>query len=85
MKNAYLRALTIGVLITFAPLALASAQTDISVSDHSWIKGQQDALAAMKEDLQGHPATAPVLPQRQLDLISRLQGDIAAQTNAMGE
>ncbi|MCU6194780.1 type-F conjugative transfer system pilin assembly protein TrbC [Enterobacter sichuanensis] len=85
MKNAYLRALTIGVLITFAPLALASAQTDISVSDHSWIKGQQDALAAMKEDLQGHPATAPVLPQRQLDLISRLQGDIAAQTKAMGE
>lgn len=86
MKNAYLRALTIGVLIAFAPLALASAQTDISVSDHSWIKGQQDALAAMKEDLQGHPATDwSVLPQRQQDLISRLQGDIAAQTNAMGE
>ncbi|HDC4774798.1 TPA: type-F conjugative transfer system pilin assembly protein TrbC, partial [Enterobacter cloacae] len=49
MKNAYLRALTISVMIAFAPLALASAQTDISVSDHSWIKGQQDALAAMKE------------------------------------
>lgn len=86
MKNAYLRVLTIGVLIAFAPLALASAQTDISVSDHSWIKGQQDALAAMKEDLQGHPATDwSVLPQRQQDLISRLQGDIAAQTNAMGK
>lgn len=28
MKNAYLRVLTIGVLIAFAPLALASAQTD---------------------------------------------------------
>jgi conjugal transfer pilus assembly protein TrbC len=28
---------------------LASAQTDISVSDRNWIKGQQDALAAMKE------------------------------------
>jgi conjugal transfer pilus assembly protein TrbC len=85
MKNAYLRALTISVMIAFAPLALASAQTDISVSDHSWIKGQQDALAAMKEDLQGHPAAAPVLPQQQLDLINRLQGDIAAQTNKMGE
>lgn len=60
MKNAYLRALTISVMIAFAPLALASAQTDISVSDHSWIKGQQDALTAMKEDLQGirrpHPS-----------------------------
>jgi len=85
MKNAYLRALTISVMIAFAPLALASAQTDISVSDHSWIKGQQDALAAMKEDLQGHPAAAPVLPQRQLDLINHLQGDIAARTNTMGE
>ena len=52
MKNAYLRALTISVMIAFAPLALASAQTDISVSDHSWIKGQQDALAAMKEGMQ---------------------------------
>jgi conjugal transfer pilus assembly protein TrbC len=83
MKNAYLRALTISVMIAFAPLALASAQTDISVSDHSWIKGQQDALAAMKEDLQDHPAAAPVLPQQQLDLINRLQGDIAAQTNTM--
>ena len=48
MKNAYLRALTISVMIAFAPLALASAQTDISVSDHSWIKGQQDALAAIE-------------------------------------
>lgn len=85
MKNAYLRALTISVMIAFAPLALASAQTDISVSDHSWIKGQQDALTAMKEDLQGHPAAAPVLPQQQLDLINRLQGDIAARTNTMGE
>jgi conjugal transfer pilus assembly protein TrbC len=85
MKNAYLRALTISVMVAFAPLALASAQTDISVSDHNWIKGQQDALAAMKEDLQGHPAAAPVLPQRQQDLINRLQGDIAAQNNTMGE
>ena len=85
MKNAYLRALTISVMVAFAPLALASAQTDISVSDHNWIKGQQDALAAMKEDLQGHPAAAPVLPQRQQDLINRLQGDIAAQNNKMGE
>lgn len=86
MKNAYLRALTIGVLITFAPLALASAQTDISVSDHNWIKGQQDALAAMKEDLQGHSSTdLSLLPQRQQDLINRLQGNIAAQSTSMGE
>lgn len=86
MKNAYLRALTIGVLITFAPLALASAQTDISVSDHNWIKGQQDALAAMKEDLQGHSSTdLSLLPQRQQDLINRLQGNIAAQSTSMAE
>ena len=45
MKNAYLRALMVSVMVGFAPLALASAQTDISVSDHNWIKGQQDALA----------------------------------------
>lgn len=50
MKNAYLRALMVSVMVGFAPLALASAQTDISVSDHNWIKGQQDALANMKED-----------------------------------
>ena len=85
MKNAYLRALTISVMIAFAPLALASAQTDISVSDHSWIKGQQDALAAMKEGMQDHPAVAPVLSRHRLALINRLQGDIAAQTNTMGE
>jgi conjugal transfer pilus assembly protein TrbC len=61
MKNAYFRALTISVLIAFAPLVLASAQTDISVRT---ITGSKDSrtLAAMKEDLQGHPAL-PVLPQ----------------------
>lgn len=86
MKNAYLRALTISVMIAFAPLGWASTQTDISVSDHNWIKGQQDALAAMKEDLQSHPTTdLSVLPQRQQDLINRLLGDIAAQSTSMGE
>lgn len=87
MKNAYLRALTISVMVGFAPLALASAQTDISVSDHNWIKGQQDALAAMKEDLQSQPAGVSVLPQPQpqQELINRLQGNIAAQTSTMGD
>jgi len=86
MKIAYLRALTISVMIAFAPLARASTQTDISVSDHNWIKGQQDALAAMKEDLQGHSSTdLSLLPQRQQDLINRLQGNIAAQSTSMGE
>ncbi|MFH7803497.1 type-F conjugative transfer system pilin assembly protein TrbC [Enterobacter cloacae] len=86
MKIAYLRALTISVMIAFAPLARASTQTDISVSDHNWIKGQQDALAAMKEDLQGHPSTDLfLLPQQQQDLINRLQGNIAAQSTSMGE
>lgn len=86
MKIAYLRALTISVMIAFAPLVWASTQTDISVSDHNWIKGQQDALAAMKEDLQSHPTTdLSVLPQRQQDLINRLQGDITAQSPSMGE
>ncbi|HDC4393531.1 TPA: type-F conjugative transfer system pilin assembly protein TrbC [Enterobacter cloacae] len=86
MKIAYLRALTISVMIAFAPLARASTQTDISVSDHNWIKGQQDALAAMKEDLQGHPSTdLSLLPQQQQDLINRLQGNIAAQSTSMGE
>ncbi|HCR1076997.1 TPA: type-F conjugative transfer system pilin assembly protein TrbC [Enterobacter cloacae] len=86
MKIAYLRALTISVMIAFAPLARASTQTDISVSDHNWIKGQQDALAAMKEDLQGQSSTdLSLLPQRQQDLINRLQGNIAAQSTSMGE
>ena len=76
MKIAYLRALTISVMISFAPLVWASTQTDISVSDHNWIKGQQDALATTKEDLQSHPTTdLSVLPQRQQDLINRLQGE----------
>lgn len=86
MKIAYLRALTFSVMIAFAPLARASTQTDISVSDHNWIKGQQDALAAMKEDLQGQSSTdLSLLPQRQQDLINRLQGNIAAQSTSMGE
>ncbi|EPK3137993.1 type-F conjugative transfer system pilin assembly protein TrbC [Enterobacter kobei] len=86
MKIAYLRALTISVMIAFAPLARASTQTYISVSDHNWIKGQQDALAAMKEDLQGQSSTdLSLLPQRQQDLINRLQGNIAAQSTSMGE
>ncbi|WP_409247084.1 hypothetical protein [Enterobacter hormaechei] len=85
MKNAYLRALTFSVMVAFAPMVVASAQTDISVTDHSWIKGQQDALAAMKGDLQSQSAGSYVLPQAQQDLITRLQGNIAAQTTTMGE
>lgn len=86
MKNAYTRALAISVMLAFAQLTQASTQTDISVTDHSWIKGQQDALAEMKEDLQSHSGGGGnILPQRQLDLINRLQGDINAQSTSMGE
>ncbi|AEN67241.1 type-F conjugative transfer system pilin assembly protein TrbC (plasmid) [Enterobacter soli] len=85
MNTAYLRALMISVMVSLAPQALASAQTDISVSDHNWIKGQQDALAAMKEGMPDPGAGLPVLPQPQQDLINRLQGNIAAQTTTMGD
>ncbi|MCP5634790.1 type-F conjugative transfer system pilin assembly protein TrbC, partial [Klebsiella pneumoniae] len=79
------RALTFSVMVAFAPMVVASAQTDISVTDHSWIKSQQDALAAMKDDLQSQSAGSYVLPQAQQDLITRLQGNIVAQTTTMGE
>ncbi|MFX4311472.1 type-F conjugative transfer system pilin assembly protein TrbC [Enterobacter sp. 63] len=85
MNTVYLRALMISVMVSLAPQALASAQTDISVSDHNWIKGQQDALAAMKEGMPDPGAGLPVLPQPQQDLINRLQGNIAAQTTTMGD
>ncbi|EFU8472449.1 type-F conjugative transfer system pilin assembly protein TrbC [Enterobacter cancerogenus] len=85
MKNAYLRALTISVMVAFAPQALASAQTDISVTDHNWIKGQQDALAAMKDDVQSQSDHLSMLPQAQQDLINRLQGNIVAQSTTMGD
>jgi len=85
MKTAYLRALTISVMVAFVPPALASAQTDISVSDHNWMKGLQDAQAALKEDPQSQPVGTSVLPQAQQDLINRLQGNIAAQSTTMGD
>lgn len=85
MKTAYLRALVFSVLAGFVPQVLASAQTDISVSDHSWIKEQQDALAAIKDGLPNPASGLPVLPQPQQDLINRLQGSIAAQSTSMGD
>ncbi|HDR2795191.1 TPA: type-F conjugative transfer system pilin assembly protein TrbC [Enterobacter asburiae] len=85
MKTAYLRALMISVLVCCTSQALASAQTRISVSDRDWVKGQQDALEAMKDNLQAPSAGLPVLPQPQQDLINRLQGDIAAQSTTMGD
>ncbi|HDR2789694.1 TPA: type-F conjugative transfer system pilin assembly protein TrbC [Enterobacter asburiae] len=85
MKTAYLRALMISVLVCCTSQVLASAQTRISVSDRDWVKGQQDALEAMKDNLQAPSAGLPVLPQPQQDLINRLQGDIAAQSTTMGD
>jgi conjugal transfer pilus assembly protein TrbC len=71
MKTAYFRALMISVLAGFASQVLASAQTETSVTDRNWIKGQQDALAAMKEGMPDPGAGLPVLPQAQQDLINR--------------
>ncbi|MDV0787448.1 type-F conjugative transfer system pilin assembly protein TrbC [Citrobacter amalonaticus] len=85
MNTANLRALIISVMVFFAPQVLASAQTDISVSDRNWMKGQQDALDALKENLNRNPSAVPGLPAAQQDLINRLQGNIAAQTTTMGD
>ncbi|EMV7411587.1 type-F conjugative transfer system pilin assembly protein TrbC [Enterobacter soli] len=85
MKTAYFRALMLSVLAGFASQVLASAQTETSVTDRNWIKGQQDALAAMKEGMPDPGAGLPVLPQAQQDLINRLQGNIAAQSTTMGD
>jgi conjugal transfer pilus assembly protein TrbC len=85
MKTAYFRALMFSVLAGFASQVLASAQTETSVTDRNWIKGQQDALAAMKEGMPDPGAGLPVLPQAQQDLINRLQGNIAAQSTTMGD
>lgn len=85
MKTAYFRALMFSVLAGFASQAMASAQTETSVTDRNWIKGQQDALEAMKDSLPAQSAGLPALPQAQQDLINRLQGNIAAQTTTMGD
>ncbi|HFK4066724.1 TPA: type-F conjugative transfer system pilin assembly protein TrbC [Kluyvera ascorbata] len=85
MKTALLRALIFSVLAGVLPQAQASAQTGISVSDRDWMKGQQDSLEALKGSLNNPPAGVSVLPPAQQELINRLQGDIAAQTNTMGE
>ncbi|BBW24627.1 type-F conjugative transfer system pilin assembly protein TrbC [Enterobacter kobei] len=85
MKTAYFRALMFSVLAGFASQVLASAQTETSVTDRNWIKGQQDALAAMKEGMPDPGAGLPVLPQAQQDLINRLQGNIAVQSTTMGD
>ncbi|WP_446028803.1 type-F conjugative transfer system pilin assembly protein TrbC [Lelliottia amnigena] len=85
MKTATLRALIISVLAGFASQGFASAQADISVNDRGWIKGQQDMLASMKEQQPDSPAALPALPPSQQALINRLQGNIAAQSTAMGE
>lgn len=85
MKTALLRALIFSVLAGLLPQAQASAQTGISVSDRDWMKGQQDSLEALKGSLNNPPAGVSVLPPAQQELINRLQGDIAAQTNTMGE
>lgn len=85
MKTAYFRALMFSVLAGFASQVLASAQTETSVTDRNWIKGQQDALAAMKEGMPDPGAGLPVLPQAQQDLMNRLQGNIAAQSTTMGD
>ena len=85
MKTALLRALIFSVLAGVLPQAQASAQTGISVSDRDWMKGQQDSLEALKGSLNNLPAGVSVLPPAQQELINRLQGDIAAQTNTMGE
>ena len=85
MKTALLRALIFSVLAGVLPQAQASAQTGISVSDRDWMKGQQDSLEALKGSLNNPPAGVSVLPPAQQELINRLQGDIVAQTNKMGE
>ncbi|MCP2124490.1 UNVERIFIED_ORG: conjugal transfer pilus assembly protein TrbC [Pantoea agglomerans] len=85
MKTALLRTLIFSVLAGVLPQAQASAQTGISVSDRDWMKGQQDSLEALKGSLNNPPAGVSVLPPAQQELINRLQGDIAAQTNTMGE
>ena len=86
MKNAYLRALLVCAIAGFAPQGLASTQAALPISDHNWIKGQQDAFAAMKDALQGAPAPGlSVLPSPQQDVINRLQNGIAEQSRAMGD
>ncbi|ECC4333746.1 type-F conjugative transfer system pilin assembly protein TrbC [Salmonella enterica] len=79
MKTAYLQALIFSVLCCCMSYAMASMQTDISVSDRDWIKAQQDA---QKETLNKPPVRLPV-NQSQQNLINRLQADIVSQQAAV--
>ncbi|EGV5523656.1 type-F conjugative transfer system pilin assembly protein TrbC [Salmonella enterica] len=79
MKTAYLQALIFSVLCCCMSYAMASMQTDISVSDRDWIKAQQDA---QKEMLNKPPVRLPV-NQSQQNLINRLQADIVSQQAAV--
>ncbi|EAS2063706.1 type-F conjugative transfer system pilin assembly protein TrbC [Salmonella enterica] len=79
MKTAYLQALIFSVLCCCMSYAMASMQTDISVSDRDWIKAQQDA---QKETLNKPPVRLPV-NQSQQNLINRLQADIVSKQAAV--
>ncbi|ECJ9843277.1 type-F conjugative transfer system pilin assembly protein TrbC [Salmonella enterica] len=79
MKTAYLQALIFSALCCCMSYAMASVQTDISVSDRDWIKAQQDA---QKETLNKPPVRLPV-NQSQQNLINRLQADIVSKQAAV--
>ncbi|EBH1864437.1 type-F conjugative transfer system pilin assembly protein TrbC [Salmonella enterica] len=79
MKTAYLQALIFSALCCCMSYAMASVQTDISVSDRDWIKAQQDA---QKETLNKLPVRLPV-NQSQQNLINRLQADIVSKQAAV--
>lgn len=82
MKTAYLRALLFSVLACCTPFSQASDQTTFTAHDKAWIASQEKAFSAFKNNLGGQTVT---LPAAQNDLISCLQGEIAAQQSGQAE
>jgi conjugal transfer pilus assembly protein TrbC len=82
MKTAYLRALLFSVLTCCTPFSGASEPAELTSHDKAWITSQEKAFSAFKNTLGEQTVT---LPAAQNDLISRLQGEIAAQQSGQAE
>ena len=76
MNKTLYRVLLASALMACTSLVSASEQAGVSPRDMTWMKQQQQAMDAFKQNLQGQTLS---LPPEQQALINRMQGDVARQ------
>lgn len=76
MNKTLYRVLLASALMACTSLVSASEQAGVSPRDMTWMKKQQQAMDAFKQNLQGQTLS---LPPEQQALINRMQGDVARQ------